>query len=318
MIATKAKASQADFEALLDTSKAMLMTTIRTAPSMSNREFEDTVARTMKEAAKRTPFNGAIKQTDDLDFPDIIAGEFYGVEVKKSTKAIFKTTGNSIFEQTRIAGVDSIYILMATPEGVRWAHYEAAIQDIVVTHSPRYSINLDAKETIFEKMGISYDDFRALSQSDKMERIRTLYDDSSLWWLSSKQEGFEYRFWNGLPKEEKDAMRIDMMIVCPRVFARDHQAAAVYCLGMGVINPSMRDVFSAGGKCKIKGKEYPQVYERLYNARDAVRNRFPHIDTEILASFWGGDIKGNVKARWQQWLDKVKIEGGRDVSGFFG
>ncbi len=321
MITSAATAPKADFEALLDETKKDLIIALKTSPSMSNSEFEDSVFRAMKNRAIGTAFEGEIKQTGDMEFPDIIADKYYGVEVKKTTKDTFRTAGNSIFEQTRIDGVEAIYILMANSETVRWKPYEEALDNIVVTHSPRYAINLDTTKTVFNKMGISYNDFRFLNQVDQMEKIKSLYQDRTLWWLS-QSANINYRLWEHLTQTQKENFRCDVMILCPEIFGRDNKKkfkkANIYLLGHGVICGNIRDIFTAAGRVDMAGKEYPQIIGKLYDRREKIRARFKKIETKTIASFWSDGVMENVDQRWEQWLSKVKKESRIDVFNFFG
>ena len=308
MIAVPAIAPPAEFEDVLTAAVSDLNITLRTAPTMSNREFEETVLRAMLAAATSTRFNGQIVKTDDMAFPDITAAEYYGVEVKKTSKAAFKTAGNSIFEQARVPGVEAIYIIMGNHETARWKPYQEAIDNIVVTHSPRYGINLDCTATVFDRMGITYEVFRHLSQTEKMECVKSLYSDSKLWWLSTMANGADYRFWAGLSGQQKDALLTETMIVCPEMFGGSRtkfQGVSVYAMGQGVIIPNVRDMFTAGGRVRIAGKDYPQIYGRLEALLPDIDRAMPQIDTETLASFWGISPASNINHRQQQWRDLV-------------
>ena len=172
MIAAAATGSKDEFESLLDATVKTLEITLATAPTMGNEDFENSVKRAMDKEARGTPFEGAVFKTKRGEFPDITAAIYYGVEVKQIQKDSTRTRGNSIFESTRVDGVEAVYLVMswnnATPQAqVRWRRYEDAIVGVVITHSPRYllDINLPEGETMFDEIEVPYDEFRELEQS---------------------------------------------------------------------------------------------------------------------------------------------------------
>ena len=112
-----------------------------------------------------TPFENSIELISGQRFPDIIANKYYGVEVKTTIKNHWTTTGNSVLEGTRVDGIERIYMLfgkMVSPIEFKCRPYEECLSEVVVTHSPRYLINMDLKEgnTIFDKLKIPYDTLR--------------------------------------------------------------------------------------------------------------------------------------------------------------
>ena len=77
-------------------------------------KLESVVADVMTEQAIDTPFEGSIVLIGGQRFPDIIANNYYGVEVKTSKQNHWTTTGNSVFEGTRVDGIERIYMLFGT------------------------------------------------------------------------------------------------------------------------------------------------------------------------------------------------------------
>src|SRR5690625_4323947 len=97
-------------------------------------------------------------------------------------------------ESTRIESVERIYLLfgkLREPIKFKVKPYEDCLSEIVVTHSPRYKIDmqLNKSETIFEKMGVEYDEFRKSNHS--IELVKEYYrkhlkPNENLWWIDSK------------------------------------------------------------------------------------------------------------------------------------
>jgi hypothetical protein len=165
--------------------------------NLTGAELEQVSVSAMKEIAPQTPFRSEeIQLVSAQTFPDIIAEKYYGVEVKSTKQNHWTSTGSSIVESTRNQYVDNIYMLFGklggTPPEFKCKPYQDCLYDIAVTHSPRYLINmeLEKNETIFSKMGTTYDDLR--TSPDSIEQVRNYYRNKALrenkkempWWLS--------------------------------------------------------------------------------------------------------------------------------------
>jgi len=317
VIYAKSAGSAKEFESLLDSAVNKLSTTIRVLGKMSNEDFEEAVANAMNESATGTPFDGHIERTAPRDFPDITAGVIYGVEVKKTSKDEFKTTGNSVFEQARVDGVEHIYLVMANPKKAIWRTYDSVLENIVVTHSPRYAINAECAETVFERMETDYESFRNLSQEKKMGLIRGLYKDSSLWWLLVDAGGtLPWRFWSGLSPEDKQALRIQALILCPEGLSKSLEKfhnVAVLAISKGIVIPNVRDIFTAGGSVTIDGTKMPHIMGHVRDGKDDLRNFCITADTEMLAAFWGVSIPSDPAKRWERWMELARTHAGDNI-----
>lgn len=157
------------FQSLLDNTIAFLKSDSKknqkTYETLLGNKLEGVVADIMSERAKGSPFENSIELISGQKFPDIIAKKYYGVEVKTSKQDHWTTTGNSVLESTRVEGVERIYMLfgkMVSPFDFKCRPYEECLSEVVVTHSPRYLIdmNLPAGQTIFDKLKIPYDTLR--------------------------------------------------------------------------------------------------------------------------------------------------------------
>ena len=130
--------------------------------------LEDDVKSALEECAIGTPFENTIEKISGQKFPDIVAAKFYGVEVKSTKENHWTSTGSSILETTRVADVERIYMTFGKLGGnsVEFISkpYEECLYGIAVTHMPRYLINmkLNKGETIFDKIGIPYDELRQM------------------------------------------------------------------------------------------------------------------------------------------------------------
>jgi hypothetical protein len=123
-------------------------------------------------------------------FPDICVGKF-GIEVKHTLKDSWRCVGNSILETTRNADVENIYVIFGKMGGdpeVRFDDYGRSIVHVRATHAPRFEIEIDPERPLFERLGIDYLDFKALSLKEKMHYVKQYTLDrkapeEELWWL---------------------------------------------------------------------------------------------------------------------------------------
>lgn len=124
-----------------------------TVSNLLGRDLEPYVRDVMTDLAVGSPFENSIELIGGQKFPDIVAKRFYGIEVKTTTQNHWKTTGNSVLESTRVENVERIFMLfakLAAPIEFRCRPYEECLSEVVVTHSPRYLIdmNLEIGKTI--------------------------------------------------------------------------------------------------------------------------------------------------------------------------
>lgn len=161
--------SQQEFDQLLLDSLATLNELSRQDTEriarLGGSRLEPFIKEVMDDLATGTSFEGSIELVSGQSFPDIIANRYYGVEVKSTLKNHWKTTGNSVLESTRVAGVERIYLMfgkLADPIEFKCRPYQACLSEVVVTHSPRYLIDMNLGEgsTIFDKIGMAYNELR--------------------------------------------------------------------------------------------------------------------------------------------------------------
>ena len=117
--------------------------------------LEEDVERELKAASIGTPFQNTIKIISGRHFPDIIATDYYGVEVKSIKKNAWTSTAGSVKESSRGKKIERIFLTfgkLSSPVEFRSRPYEDCISGAAITHSPRYKIDmtLDKDETIFD------------------------------------------------------------------------------------------------------------------------------------------------------------------------
>jgi hypothetical protein len=278
-----------DFERILERTKSLLEVDAQKRKifylNISPSELENEVFQKMCETALGTQFENKIKLISGHSFPDIVA-DIFGVEVKSSKNNNWRSTGNSVLESTRANNINYIYLFFGKviePIGFNFRLYQECVYDIAVTHYPRYLIdmNLEKGTTIFDKMKISYDDLRALERpiSYIVNYYRSIAKPGEEpWWMETGDPSENIvaptiSLWSKLSPEKQNLYKQEMIVRFPRLFgnSRDKFAgpASYLVAKYGVINPSFRDLFTAGGRISLKVGEVkfigiPRVYLHLY------------------------------------------------------
>ncbi len=256
---------------------------------MSPSKLEEESCKIIKATCNGTPFNpDNVILVSGHSFPDIIAEQFFAIEVKSTKSNHWTSTGSSIVESTRNELVDNIYMLFGklggTPPEFKCRPYGEVLYDIAVTHSPRYLINMELQkgETIFDKMNTTYDEFR--TNDNNIAKVREYYKLKSRqeqkqempWWISSedteKPVRFSLRLWNSVDSDERKTLTAYCLILFPEIWmpgansrTKYNQASLWLCSFAQVIFPNIRDAFTAGGKVAFEnGKRLPDRYAQVY------------------------------------------------------
>lgn len=319
-----------DFESLLDRCCERLTEEARSTGFKSSKHFEDRVREVL---ADLTADDASIEIDFDSPaqaFPDIAMGE-YGVEVKYTTADTWRSIANSVLETQRVDGVKYIYVVFGkmggTPE-VRWGEYEASVVHVRTSHVPRFEVEIStdpatARESLFQQMGIHYEDFRQLDMSEKMKYIRAyarkIHPDGRLWWIEEKESDehtlpIQARLYTNLSIEEKTRLRAEAALVCPGIVksGRDrnkYDDVVLYLLTYhGVLCHQARDLFSAGSVANPKNDDNGGIYiERaLKLIEDEMRQAALEMDDAIFVEYWGESVPPEKRiARWLEKADAV-------------
>ena len=165
-------------------------------------------------------------RTGKQTFPDIIIGSF-GIEAKFTSGDTWVSTGNSITETTRVDNLKKIYMFFckqgkANKADARYKPYEECLSEIVVTHSPRYKINMDLKsgESIFDKIGIDYENF---CNADPIKEAKEYYrkhlkPGEELWWIDNETIPIIKNFGDTDEKVQL-GFKCEVMILYPEIFS---------------------------------------------------------------------------------------------------
>ncbi len=317
--------SQIEFDALLNSALDSLVLESKLKQdeylTLLGKKFEGRVLTHMNEQTQGTPFENSIELISGQKFPDIIANKYYGIEVKTTKRNHWTTTGNSVLEGTRVDGIERIYIMfakMVKPVEFKCRLYEDCLTDIVVTHSPRYKINmnLDAGQTIFDKLGIPYENLR--NSPNPISPIVDYYRQflkpgEEIWWLDQEEsvsKDLIIKLWNNLNIETKRQYMIKSMILFPDIFSNrpdKFNKLAVWLVNFeSIVCPNVRDVFTAGGQGTItwNNENYtniPKIVIKLTDSLEQIKIHLDNFSPEILEYHW----QKSITDKFKDWLDLI-------------
>ena len=308
----------AEFERVLSRAASILTENLRSSSLYNAPDaFEQHALDMLRVAARDTGFE-ANPTYHPRAFPDIKVNGF-GVEVKFTQNDTWNAVGNSIFEGMRDSDVSDVYVLYGkaggTPE-VRWDRYGDCVTHVRVSNSPRFVISMDRGEaqSLFTNISVSYEEFAALSDDEKMRHVRdysreNLQPGERLWWLEESHTlPVNVRLYANLPQDEKRVLRAEAALLCPKVCAGPrvrgkYDDAAMYLLTHhGVLCTQVRDLFSAGSVAlrqdAARGGNYTQ--RALEDIQDLMRAAAERLDDALFVEYWGASCPPH--RRIDEWL----------------
>lgn len=332
IISTSADSKETEFEHLLSVSTEEMQGIAEKEPEyfLSRRglALEDDLAKSLSLKAKGTSFENTIKKYSAYRFPDIVVNKYYGVEVKSTEKNHWVTTGNSVLESTRVDNVDRVYLFfgkLSNPINFKWKHYEECMREVVVTHSPRYLIdmNIEEKDTIFSKIGLSYDDIRKMTNPIKpiVDYYRSLLQPGEdMWWIDNesrvnlevKSTSMILSPWSSVIPAKKIEIASQMMALFPEVFSSSpskfNRPSSWLVSRHSIVHPNLRDTFTAGGQdflpypYSAMGK-LPRIFLNLYENLGIVFRSIIQLPIDELHHYWGVSHIDDDKIT--QWINLV-------------
>lgn len=290
--------------------------------TLKGNKLEPYIGDVMSELAVGTVFENSIEVIGGQKFPDIVARKFYGIEVKTTTQNHWKTTGNSVLESTRVNDVEKIFMLFAklsNPIEFRCRPYEECLSEVVVTHSPRYLIdmNLPIGNTIFDKMNTSYDTLRKKDNplGYVVEHYKSkLKAGEQLWWIdNNNMSNLSIKMWKNIDKEKKAEIIIKIMVYFTEIFGNNNKRKferipAWLVAREGIVTSNVRDLFSSGGKGKIvvgtkKYENIPRIFLNLFDNLGFVVETLTQTSSIELSEYWG--IKTTETKKISDWIELV-------------
>ncbi len=330
IISANTEPNRKEFNSLLDLTIIELNShakkSLKSVSKLLGRDLEPFVKDVITDLAVGTPFENSIELIGGQKFPDIVAKKYYGIEVKTTTQNHWKTTGNSVLEGTRVEDVERIFMLfakLASPIEFRCRPYEDCLSEVVVTHSPRYLIdmNLEKGKTIFDKINMPYDTLRK-----KENPIRPIVDyyksklkpGEDLWWIdqeNSRASNLVIKVWANLNAKEKQNVKNKAMVCFPELFSNSNDKFSRLAIWLvtreGVVCHNLRDSFTAGGKGQMlvgkkSYKNIPRIFLNLFDNLDFILEIITQTSSIELSEYWR--IKTNEKKKITDWIELISQE----------
>ncbi|NOQ26795.1 MAG: hypothetical protein GQ564_15650 [Bacteroidales bacterium] len=329
LISVNKDVDNSDFEQLLSKTTDTLYTESTKAKDkylkLLGNKLEDEVYDVMCSCAASTPFEGTIELISGQKFPDIIANNFYGVEVKSTKQNHWKTTGNSVLESTRVENIQKIYMLFGKihePIEFKYRSYEDCLYDVIVTHSPRYAIdmNLEEGKTIFDKISMEYDVVRNSLNPIKPFKDyyrKKLSEGQELWWLDNEEytpDSIIFKLWKTISLEEKESIKITGQTYFPEILSNNnHVKYDRFTMWLSVkkriICPNVRDLFTAGGQENIvientTLESLPKSLVNFIKNINLIVSEFNSTSYEDFNEIWKTDFSNKEEVK-NVWLDNI-------------
>ena len=283
--------------------------------------LEEDVFNALNTCAKGTKFQDSIQLVSGAQFPDIVAANYYGVEVKSTIKNHWTSTGSSILESTRIPNIERIFMTfgkLGTPIEFRSRPYEECLSEIAVTHYPRYRIDMTLKkgESIFDKMGIPYDELRKMDNPAapvaKYYKSK-LKPGESLWWspdienIQEETVPITVKLFSSLSADEKIYYMVQMVTFFPSILGNSpnkYDNPTLWLLTQkGIISTHIRDSFSAGGQVELKTQagiivKMPAIFGRIEKNKDEIIETLKYASEKNLSDNWNTEVESDRLSQW--------------------
>ena len=324
-----------DFEQLLELLVKRLQLLVVTKPDLSDYQgtkLESLVYDVLAEISIGTLFEDKIELLGGLKFPDIVIDGFFGLEIKTSQKSNWTTVGNSIFEGTRHPEVVEIYLLFgqfSSEIDFKIRRYQDCLSEIVVTHSPRYLIdmNLELNQGVLSELNVDYNSFR--SKQNSFDLVKNHYESKlgpgeKLWWVNSVDGENASKpiisSWYDLTPNEKTDLKITGIILFPEIFSHASTKYSNLILWLllekSIICPNVRDIYSAGGKMSFKHDNFhlesiPRKEYYILNNFKKIVTVLKSYDNLLLNQHWGVNPKG--KSKIDIWYGMIRLHLSPDV-----
>ncbi|WP_303675195.1 hypothetical protein [Vampirovibrio chlorellavorus] len=281
-------------------------------------KLEDDLHKQLLLTAKGTSFENNIHLISGFRFPDIVArineSRGFGIEVKTTKKNDWKCIGNSVLESTREKGIERIYLFFGKlhpPVSFKYRLYQDCLPEVSVTHSPRYQIDmgLPPGQSIFDKMGISYDALQEGGETIKtiINYYKRIYGKERVWWITEDNEeekalDFKIKILSEFPKPERARLLCQIMALFPIILIDSNEdntkyyRASAWLLRQGITDPALRDKFSASGRKDIPIKDkvvnVPRVLFNLIKNLETIIEELHALDEESLKEAWDTETIG--------------------------
>ena len=242
-------------------------------------------------------------------FPDFVLSDDVsetqiGLEVKKTNEDKWKVPGGSVYESLRNQ-IEETYVLMGKLGGIPEAKlrkYEECIDDLKVTHSPRFLLDLNLKKGTDYLTKNHAEDLLDLSFGPELnKRIRELLRTSKDTWYSEET----VIAFSELDAEEKEHYFVDGIVLFPEVTGGNYANFAPWMIYKCLVwCGNIRDVFSAGGIVLYDGLYISAVMNRIFITKKKILQRISQMTVDELKKHWNME-PCDLEGRIEKWIDLI-------------
>lgn len=309
----------------------------RELPLNKGEEFENEVAEVIKKIAFQKGIAAdRVYQTGAQTFPDIVV-DGYGIEVKFSKSTKWESTGNSTFESTYAKDVDQeIFVFFGQKKGdfieVKHKKYGDCLSEIKITHKPRFmiSMNLEDGESVLSKMQITYEEYRVLDKKVKEQKVRSYLSNGLVQGESIVEIDEEatvsarIKNFKNFDSKTKKKIRVELYVLFPSLISNNNSKykdlPAYLIKKYNAFAPSLRDLFSAGGKYSLNFRDIlvencPRKYVHIYENSKNIEHILLNISEDELYNYWSKIDEINITLRE---IQSSKIETWKRLINYFG
>lgn len=303
----------------------------------------------IKERIKNTSFkdtNVIFQGGSNKHFPDILLDNLkIGIEIKSSSK--WTVPGGSVFEWIKAGDLEEIFIIFCRhnqrckkPIEVRVGDYKTFISDITVTHSPRFSIDMDLKSRSNDKILKDTLENKYPNEVEYSKQIAK-YLNSKLkpgevyWWSFNKEaESGKYILFSKIKAKSKnkgggyeapETYISQAIVLFPELFSNSstkYIRVSKWFDSKKIICPNIRDLFTAGGKLVISesGIKLPHIFAVVKENQEKIREAFINLTMDELVENWEIDdcvqknIIDTVEDRFRYWKNLVEQSIGKNLN----
>lgn len=268
-------------------------------------EIVDEISSEIKEQATLKSVVHYGKNFPDMDL--ILDDVRYGLELKSRNNGSWDVPGNSVFESVSDQNYEEIFLLFGSHKKgipqikIKYRPYWEVTAGIAVTHSPRFKINMNATESVFE----TSEDYKKLQNMPEEEKIMFLQSHlrnnttGLKWFVPPTPHTIKPINLNSMKLEVKAQVISEVLVLYPQDLL--NQPRGIYrrstehvLVSHFYYRSSFRDFFSASGKWEVNGVHFPKVLNRLYDNREIILDIIKNANT---------DFKELALASWSDFLD---------------
>ena len=258
-------------------------------------------------------------------FPDIsITFNHYkiGIEIKSRLDGSWGTNGNSVMESISMEDYDSIYTFFGSYQKntqkflVKFKPYWETTKAIKVTHSPRFTINMNDSSSVF-KNEEEYKTLRTLSDEDRIEFLQSYFSENintPKWYVSTKTEpeSVPLRKLNDIQLNDRIKIISELFVIFPHDLLKSknnkhfstYDRCTAYLIGVHYLyTNNIRDFFTSGGVYTINSVAFPAIFKRLSNFKEHINEVLLNASEDFIdmcQEYWNEDYSFNVNKNFQE------------------